>query len=84
VTPAGNWQGFYLGGAGTYNMGSFADTYNARAFGGQIYSGYNWQQGQIVYGVEGDIGYSGADAPVDGGTAKNEVNGSSVAASATT
>jgi outer membrane immunogenic protein len=74
--PTGNWQGFYLGGAGTYNMGGFADKYNARAFGGQIYSGYNWQQGQIVYGVEGDLGYSGADNPVDGGIAKNGINGS--------
>ncbi|MDM9619879.1 hypothetical protein A6U87_04915 [Rhizobium sp. AC44/96] len=74
--PAATWQGFYLGGAGTYNMGSFTDKYNARAIGGQIYSGYNWQQGQIVYGVEGDIGYSGADGAAHGGTAKNEVNGS--------
>ncbi len=76
VAPAGNWQGFYLGGAGTYNMGGFGDKYNARALGGQIYTGYNWQQGQIVYGVEADLGYSGADGAARDGTGKNEANGS--------
>ncbi|QFY59657.1 porin family protein [Rhizobium grahamii] len=74
--PAATWQGFYLGGAGTYNIGRFGDNYNARAIGAQIYSGYNWQQGQIVYGLEGDIGYSGADGGAPGGVGKNEVNGS--------
>jgi outer membrane immunogenic protein len=74
--PAANWQGFYLGGAGTYNMGGFGNKYNARALGGQVYTGYNWQAGQIVYGAEADIGYSGADGAAGGGEGKNEVNGS--------
>lgn len=70
-----NWQGFYLGGAGTWNSGNFARS-GADAFGGQIYGGYNWQSGKLVYGVEGDIGYSGADQTVNGIESKNEINGS--------
>jgi outer membrane immunogenic protein len=76
AAPAGNWQCFYLGGAGTYNMGNFGGNRDAKAFGGQLYSGYNWQNGQIVYGVEGDIGYSGNDNTSAGITSKNRVNGS--------
>lgn len=73
--PAATWEGFYLGGAATYNIGG-DQKYNAHGFGGQIYSGYNWQQGQIVYGLEGDLGYSGADGAANGGTIKNGWNGS--------
>ncbi|MGO7718971.1 porin family protein, partial [Rhizobium johnstonii] len=61
VKPAGNWEGFYLGGAGTYNMGDFGSDRHTYGFGGQVLTGYNWQQGQIVYGVESDLGYSGDD-----------------------
>ncbi|WP_337266521.1 outer membrane protein [Oryzifoliimicrobium ureilyticus] len=75
VKPAGSWEGFYLGGAATYNIGG-DQKYNMHAMGGQLYSGYNWQSGQIVYGVEGDIGYSGNDGAANGGTLKNGINGS--------
>ncbi|KAA0698249.1 porin family protein [Neorhizobium sp. P12A] len=75
--PPANWAGFYLGGAGTYNMGKFThggdDGY---AFGGQVYTGYNWEQSNIVYGVEADLGYSGLDNTHDGYKNKNEFNGS--------
>jgi len=76
VTPAGNWEGFYLGGAGTYNMGDFNNSRNGYAMGGQLYTGYNWQAGQIVYGVEADLGYSGLDHSAGGITEKNRFNGS--------
>ncbi|MFT4183150.1 MAG: porin family protein [Rhizobium sp.] len=71
-----NWSGFYIGGAGTYNMGHFNGTGNTYGFGGQAFTGYNWQQGQIVYGVEGDLGYSDSDTTRNGLTAKSGVNGS--------
>ncbi|MGY5779115.1 outer membrane protein [Rhizobium sp. LEGMi135b] len=71
-----NWSGFYIGGAGDWNKGHFNHNGNAYGFGGQAFTGYNWQQGQIVYGVEADLGYSGADATRNGLTAKNGVNGS--------
>jgi outer membrane immunogenic protein len=76
VTPAGNWEGFYLGGAGTYNAGDFNRSRDGYAFGGQLYTGYNWQAGQIVYGVEADLGYSGLDHSGGGITEKNRFNGS--------
>ncbi|MGV1792500.1 outer membrane beta-barrel protein [Rhizobium lusitanum] len=71
-----NWSGFYIGGAGDWNAGHFNRNGDAYAFGGQAFTGYNWQQGQIVYGVEADLGYSGADSTRNGLTAKNGVNGS--------
>jgi len=79
VAPVGNWGGAYVGGTASYDAGRFHNggDYNARAFGGGIYGGYNWQSGQIVYGAEGDINYNAIDgraAPgVDG---KQGVNGS--------
>ncbi|TXH80836.1 MAG: porin family protein [Rhizobium sp.] len=77
VAPAvNNWSGFYIGGAGQWNAGHFNHNGNSYGFGGQAFTGYNWQQGQIVYGVEGDLGYSDSDNTRNGLTAKNGVNGS--------
>ena len=78
AAPTGNWQGAYIGGQGSYNMGRFKGNgdYDAKAFGGAAYGGYNWQQGQIVYGVEGDLGYSGADATRNGIKSEQGINGS--------
>ncbi|MFF0948905.1 outer membrane protein [Rhizobium leguminosarum] len=76
VKPAGNWEGFYLGGAGTYNMGDFGSDRHTYGFGGQVFTGYNWQQGQIVYGVESDLGYSGDDVSSGGVKNKYGWNGS--------
>ncbi|NNU45759.1 porin family protein [Rhizobium sp. WYCCWR 11279] len=76
VKPAGNWEGFYLGGAGTYNMGDFGSDRHTYGFGGQVFTGYNWQAGQIVYGVESDLGYSGDDVTSGGVENKYGWNGS--------
>lgn len=71
-----NWSGFYIGGEGDWNKGHFNRTGNSYAFGGGAFTGYNWQQGQIVYGVEGDLGYADSETSRNGLTAKNGVNGS--------
>jgi outer membrane immunogenic protein len=77
VAPVNNWAGFYLGGAGDYNIGRFTHGGgNSYDWGGQIYTGYNWQSGNIVYGIEGDVGYSGADSHENGVTTKFDTNGS--------
>jgi outer membrane immunogenic protein len=56
----GNWQGYYLGGYGAYDWGRFGGgSRDGDRFGGGAYTGYNWQSGQIVYGVEADVGYNG-------------------------
>lgn len=75
--PAGNWSGAYLGGSGSYNMGRFqGGDYKARALGGAVYGGYNMQNGQIVYGAEADVGYSGNDTVYNGINSKQGINGS--------
>jgi outer membrane immunogenic protein len=67
-----NWTGFYLGahvGGGKskvdweYSIGGTADHDGSGALGG-VQAGYNFQSGNIVYGVEADI----AAAKIDGDT----------------
>ena len=59
-----NWQGAYAGGTVTYQRGSFErqSGVDANGFGGGVYGGYNMQSGQIVYGGEADLNYSGIDS----------------------
>jgi len=71
-----NWSGFYIGGEGDWNKGHFNRTGNTYGFGGGAFTGYNWQQGQIVYGIEGDLGYADSETSRNGLTAKNGINGS--------
>ncbi|MFB9951160.1 outer membrane protein [Rhizobium puerariae] len=66
--PAATWQGFYLGGYGEYDWGRFGgDDYNANGFGGGVFTGYNFQTGPVVYGIEADVGYNGQDGSTHGG-----------------
>ncbi len=75
--PVGDWSGAYVGGAGEYNWGRFSGgSRDAKGLGGQLYGGYNMQNGQIVYGAEADIGYSGVDETKGGVRSKQGVNGS--------
>ena len=60
-----NWTGFYAGLNAGYGWGSgtLADLDfgpSGGVFGGQI--GYNWQNGQIVWGVETDLQWTGISA----------------------
>ncbi len=74
---ATNWGGAYVGGAATYNFGRFdKNGFDDKAVGGQLYGGYNFQDGQLVYGGEADIGYSGNDNVTGGVKTKQGVNGS--------
>lgn len=58
--PVANWSGYYLGATGNYDFAGKPRGGNghsdADGFGGSAYTGYNWQSGQIVYGVEADVG----------------------------
>ena len=57
-----NWQGFYLGGNLGYQWGKVTNSsVNPSGFMGGLQMGYNWQTGQIVYGLETDFQLSGAD-----------------------
>lgn len=74
----GNWAGAYAGGTASWQRGDFSHQGKAKAngFGGGVYGGYNMQQGQLVYGGEADLNYSGVDSKHGGTTAKQGANGS--------
>jgi outer membrane immunogenic protein len=62
--PAYNWSGFYVGvnggGAwGTSNWSTPSNSFNLS--GGQVggTAGMNWQAGRAVFGLEGDVDWSG-------------------------
>jgi outer membrane immunogenic protein len=61
--PAFTWTGFYLGvnGGGGWGQSSWDRTGNFSLSGGVIggTAGFNWQTGQVVLGIEGDIDWSG-------------------------
>ena len=60
--PVYNWTGFYIGvnGGGGWGRSRWdtADNFNTSGWlvGGT--AGYNWQMGQTVFGVEGDVDWS--------------------------
>jgi outer membrane immunogenic protein len=70
ANPAYDWSGFYLGGHVGHIWGKSRVTDNGvltesgaptnGAVGG-ILTGYNWQSGPLLLGVEGDIGWSNAE-----------------------
>lgn len=62
MAPAYNWTGFYLGinGGGGFGSSSWGSTGSRNIDGGLIGGtvGYNYQFGQVVAGVEGDIDWA--------------------------
>ena len=69
--PISIWSGPYAGAFIGYSSTNFDQSTGADYDGGGIvggaYGGYNFQTGPVVYGVEGDLGYSGFDATgIDG------------------
>lgn len=66
--PAPTWEGFYLGsylGWAQFELGSEVATPSIDFDGGTAgtIAGYNWQSGNLVYGLEADLGFSNANAP---------------------
>ena len=62
--------------AGTSTRPTILGNINADGFQGGAYGGYNFQNGQFVYGGEADLGYSGGDETRGGIKAKQGVEGS--------
>jgi outer membrane immunogenic protein len=65
VAPPYNWTGFYVGinGGGGWGNSDFSAPFATGSFdtsgglvGGTL--GYNWQMGQVVFGLEGDVDWS--------------------------
>lgn len=71
LPPGFSWTGAYLGVQAGYAWGNADDNFpadptaetDASVKGGfaGVYTGYNWQAGNIVFGVDGDINISGID-----------------------
>lgn len=75
---APNWAGGYAGATVTWQHGEFdkQSGHGANGFGGGVYGGYNMQSGQLVYGGEADVNYSGIDSKNSVREAEQGVNGS--------
>ncbi|MGY2907104.1 outer membrane protein [Bradyrhizobium sp. URHC0002] len=86
VAAVYNWTGFYIGGQVGYAWGDnrttefftatglpsgFNQNYNTNGVVGGVHAGYNWQFGQFVLGLEGDV--EGAD--IKGGYRLVNTNG---------
>jgi outer membrane immunogenic protein len=57
-----NWRGAYAGGNLGYQWGDVNNNpTNPSGVAGGLQAGYNWQNGQVVFGVETDVQISGAD-----------------------
>lgn len=57
-----SWAGPYLGGNLGYNWGDISNNpTRPSGFAGGMQAGYNWQNGPLVFGLEGDIQANGAD-----------------------
>jgi outer membrane immunogenic protein len=66
TAPIYNWSGFYVGinGGGAWGKSNWSNPLGSSSFnanGGLIggTAGYNWQMGQAVFGLEGDVDWSG-------------------------
>ncbi len=73
-----NWAGGYGGVEGSFDWGRFqgVNTQNDRGLGFSFYGGYNFQSDSLVYGLEGDIGYSGREVTNAGTRTKQGLDGS--------
>ena len=72
---SGNWAGAYAGGTASWQRAKMNDA-KGNAIGGGVYGGYNMQSGQIVYGGETDLNYSGVDTHNGSITTQQGLNGS--------
>ncbi|WOH85322.1 outer membrane beta-barrel protein [Bradyrhizobium sp. BEA-2-5] len=70
-----NWTGFYVGGFGGYASENSGTPSMEGGFGGGTI-GYNWQAGNIVYGLEVDAAGADIDASVStlGVTARSKID----------
>lgn len=75
LSPVYNWTGFYLGGFGGYGWMDTNGSNLKGGFGGGTI-GYNWQFGNIVYGLEVDAAGGSINQSVLGAESKIQAFGS--------
>ena len=77
IVPASDWSGVYIGAFAGYDWASVdATSTSVDGWNGGAFAGVNMQSGSFVYGVEGDVGYSGASATSGGNTFDRRMFGS--------
>ncbi|MEO3387684.1 outer membrane protein [Mesorhizobium sp. CAU 1741] len=78
--PISSWAGPYGGVQLGYGFSGSADDgvndIETDGFMGGAFGGFNMQNGQFVYGVEGDVNYSGLEGDNAGFEARSRVDGS--------
>jgi outer membrane immunogenic protein len=67
AAPIYNWTGFYVGAMGGYGKENASDFALSGGFGGGT-AGYNWQTGNVVFGVEADGSWADVSASATGAT----------------
>jgi outer membrane immunogenic protein len=75
-TPVASWAGPYAGLHLGYGFGGDVNGIDTDGFVGGAFGGYNFQSGQFVYGLEGDINYNGAKGEAAGVEARSKLDGS--------
>ncbi|TWG67581.1 outer membrane protein [Aminobacter sp. J44] len=78
--PVATWAGPYAGVQLGYGFSGSVETpgndIETDGFLGGVFGGYNFQSGQFVYGLEGDINYNDADGSNAGVRARSRYDGS--------
>lgn len=79
--PISTWEGGYAGISLGYGFSGETDlvglgTVDTDGFVGNVFGGWNWQSGQFVYGIEGDLGYNGMDGSNFDYSVKHGIDGS--------
>lgn len=80
LPPLNTWSGPYAGVTLGYGFAGHTDApgnhIGTDGFNGSGFAGYNWQSNSFVYGVEGDLGYSGIHGSNAGTSTHEGFNGS--------
>lgn len=81
--PVSDWTGGYVGAQVGYGFSGRTTVLDAPrnristdGFLGGVFGGYNFQHGQVVYGIEADANYSDVDGNNAGETARTRYDGS--------
>lgn len=79
--PVASWAGAYAGAVASYGFngeatGLIGPDVETEGFAGSGFVGYNWQNNNLVYGIEGDVGYSGMDGSAGANHVEGGLNGS--------
>lgn len=75
-TWAGPYAGLHLGYGFSGNVEGAGNEIDTNGFLGGAFGGFNWQNGSFVYGIEGDINYSGIDGENAGLESRENIDGS--------